>query len=195
MALYVWVVAGFGLSIVAWAGFSYASGVNETVVSARQNCERAWSNVEVLLQRRHDEVGNLLELADEQREQEQDVLAELVAARERAIEAATPSERAAAAVAIEDSIAEFYAIADEHPDLEYGDRLDDVRDSLTDIEQRLENRREYYNDAVARYNALFDSIPEGYVAKRRGFERREPFEASERAKGGFSVGDHLSETR
>ena len=119
----------------------------------------------------------------------------LVEARESAIEAGTPAEAAEAEVEIRESVREFYSLAEEMPELRTDEKFADVRDSLREIEQRLENRREYYNDAVRQYNALLEKVPERYVVARRGYDSREYFEADEAAKGEFSVRERLQETR
>ena len=195
MSLFELLVVGFGAVLVVWLVASYFRRSHDALVEARENCETAWSNVEVLLQRRYDEVGNLIDIASEYMDMERDVLAGVVEARESAIEAGTPAEAAEAEVEIRESVREFYSLAEEMPELRTDEKFADVRDSLREIEQRLENRREYYNDAVRQYNALLEKVPERYVAARRGYDHREYFEADEAAKGEFSVRERLRETR
>jgi LemA protein len=195
MSLFELLVVGFGAVLVVWLVASYFRRSHDALVEARENCETAWSNVEVLLQRRYDEVGNLIDIASEYMDMERDVLAGVVEARESAIEAGTPAEAAEAEVEIRESVREFYSLAEEIPELRTDEKFADVRDSLREIEQRLENRREYYNDAVRQYNALLEKVPERYVAARRGYDSREYFEADEAAKGEFSVRERLRETR
>lgn len=191
MTLYEYVVGGFAGLLLTWLVMSYFRRSHDALVDARESCDAAWGNVEVLLQRRHDEVGNLVEIAGEYMDMERDVLAGVVDARERAIEASTPGEVAAAQVEVRESVQEFYTLAEETPELRTDQKFEDVRDALQSIEQRLENRREYYNDAARRYNALIEKMPERYIAARRGYDRREPFEADEAAKSSFSVQDRL----
>ena len=195
MSLFELLVVGFGAVLVVWLVASYFRRSHDALVEARENCETAWSNVEVLLQRRYDEVGNLIDIASEYMDMERDVLAGVVAARESAIEAGTPAKAAEAEVEIRESVQEFYSLAEEMPELRTDEKFADVRNSLQEIEQRLENRREYYNDAVRQYNALLEKVPERYVAARRGYDSREYFEADEAAKGEFSVRERLQETR
>lgn len=195
MALYLYVVGGFGVLLSVWFLTTYVRRAHNTLVDARENCETAWSNVEVLLQRRHDEVGNLVELAGEYMSTEREVVTEIIEARDSALDADSPEAAAQAEINVRQSVAEFYTIAEEYPELESDEKFEDVRDALQTVEQRLENRREHYNDAVRRYNALLEKVPETYVASRRGFEPRDPFEASEAAKTEFSVSDRLEQTQ
>ncbi|MCW8173135.1 LemA family protein [Natrialba swarupiae] len=190
MAWFVTIVLGFAAAIAGYSGLRYVGRVETTVLEASERCDRAWANVDVLLERRHDEVGALIDLAVEHVEHERDVLQELLDARERAIEVQQP-EAAAASVEIREAIDDLYAVADEVPALQSADRFDDVRDSLTNIEQRLETRREYYNEAVAAYNVRIRRFPERLVAARHGLERREPFRASATAHEGIDVSDRF----
>ncbi|TYT63229.1 LemA family protein [Natrialba swarupiae] len=191
MAWFVTIVLGFAAAIAGYSGLRYVGRVETTVLEASERCDRAWANVDVLLERRHDEVGALIDLAVEHVEHERDVLQELLDARERAIEVQQPAEAAAASVEIREAIDDLYAVADEVPALQSADRFDDVRDSLTNIEQRLETRREYYNEAVAAYNVRIRRFPERLVAARHGLERREPFRASATAHEGIDVSDRF----
>lgn len=191
MSIYLIVIVLFGAGLAVFTVGWYLRRMETTLVAAREDCERAWSNVDVLLQRRHDEVGNLVDIAREYMSLERDVLEDVIEARDSALEANTPAEQAEAEVNVRESVAEFYTISEEYPELRTDEKFEDVRDSLQTIEQRLENRREYYNEAVMRYNALLERVPERYVAARRGYDPREPFEASEQATGDFSIRDRL----
>lgn len=191
MSLYVYMVGGFGVLLTAWLVGSYLRRAHDNLVDARESCDAAWGNVEVLLQRRHDQVGNLIEIAGEYMSMEQEVLAGMVEARESAIAARSPEEAAMAQVDVHESVQEFYSLAEETPELRTDEKFADVRDALETVEQRLENRREYYNDTVRQYNSLLQQVPERYVAGRRGYEPRDPFEADEAATGEFSVRDRL----
>jgi len=194
MSLYLFVLGGFGALLSGWLVVSSVRRAHNSLVTARKGCTSAWSNVEVLLQRRHDEVGNLVELAGEYMDLERDVVENIIDARERALDVSSPEEAAVAQVDIRDSVHEFYAIAEETPELRTDEKFADVRDSLQTVEQRLENRREYYNDAVRRYNALLEQVLERYIAARRGYKRWEPFEAAVEAKGSFSVRERLQQS-
>ena len=181
------VVFGFAAAVASYSTVRYVGQVETSLLEARERCGRAWANVEVLLERRQDEVGALIDLASEHVAHERIVLQQLLDARERAIEAQHPSEAASASVEIRDAISDLYALADEVPELQSADRFEDVRDSLTDIERRLENRREHYNEAVAAYNVRISRFPERLLAARHGLEPREPFRASAAARDGIDV--------
>lgn len=182
MVSYPSVVAGFAALLVVYSLVRYLGSAHNNLVEARENVDRTWGNVETLLQRRHDEVTQLVDLAREHADLEQEILAEVLVARERLVEADTPSERALADVKIRRAVDEIYNLADDYPDLRADEHFEELRETITELERRLEDRREYYNESVARYNARLDRFPESLFAARRGYERREPFTAAEEAR-------------
>lgn len=191
MSLFATVVVLFAVVLAGYAVARYVRTVNEDLLEAQARCDRAWANVEVLLERRYDEVGVLVDLAAEHMDYERELLEELLEARERAIEAQDPSAAADASVEIKEAVSELYSLSEEYPSLRAADRFDDVRDSLREVEQRLENRREYYNDAVTTYNARIQGIPELFLAEIHGMESRSPFWASDAAREGIDVRERL----
>lgn len=185
------IVGGFVGLIVAYSSVRYAGHVEQHVLEADERCERAWANVEVLLERRADEVGSLVDLAAEHAGHEQAVLQQVLDARQRALEAQQPAEAADASIEIREALAELFSTADAVPSLQSADRFDEIRDSLTSIERRLENRREHYNEAVAAYNVRIARFPERLAASRHGLESREPFRASDRAHERIDIRDRF----
>lgn len=192
MVTYVDVVVGFGVLLLAYSTVRYLGSAHNHLVEARENVERTWGNVETLLQRRHDEVTELVDLAREHVDIEQDVLAEVFVARERLVEADTPKEQALADVKIRRAVDEIYQLSDDYPDLRADEHFEELRDTISELEQRLENRREYYNEAAARYNARLDRFPETVFATTRDYERREPFAADEAAREAVDIGERLA---
>ncbi|WP_222916593.1 LemA family protein [Natrinema sp. SYSU A 869] len=192
MSLFGTVLLGFAVLIVGYSIVRYLGHAQTRVVDAHEHCEKTWADIEVLLERRQSELEQLIDLTNEHVAHERDLLAGLVDAREGAIEAQSPEEAAAVAVSLREATREVYALSDEHPELASNDRFAELSDSIQRLEQRLEDRREQYNEAVATYNALLNTFPESTFAGRRGFTRRQPFVASRGAHEGVDVGDRLA---
>lgn len=186
------VILGFAVLVVGYGLVRFLGTAHNNLVDARERYIRAWGNVEVLVERRYEELGDLIDVVREQVGHELDVLDRVIAARQEAIEAQTPVAIARAQLSVDQSVDELYDLADEYPDLEASDAFEELRQQIRANEQRLEDRREFYNDAVARYNARLAKLPEQLFAALYGFERREPFEASEAARDGVEVGRRLA---
>ncbi|MFA9502034.1 LemA family protein [Natrinema sp. H-ect1] len=192
MALYGVVVVGFGFLVVAYSVVRYLGHAQARLMTAHENCEKTWADIEVLLERRRAELEQLVDLTNEHVSHERDLLAGIVDAREGAIEAQSPAEAAAVAVSLRDATQEVYALSDEYPELASNDRFEELSRSIRRLEQRLEDRREQYNEAVATYNALLYTFPESLFARYHRFGRRQPFVASRGAHEGVDVGERLA---
>ncbi|PSP75700.1 LemA family protein [Halobacteriales archaeon QS_1_68_20] len=191
MSTFAVVVVGFALLVLLYSLVRYLGSAHNNLVEARERCEKAWSDVDVLLERRAEEVGRLADVAREHVSHEREVLEDVMEARKRAIEAQHPEEAADAMVALRESVENVYDLAGEYPELASSERLDELTTSIRTIEQRLENRREQYNEAVSAYNARLNKVPEWFVASYYGFERRTPFVASADARDGVNVSERL----
>ncbi|WP_267639684.1 LemA family protein [Haloarchaeobius amylolyticus] len=191
MNTFVLVVAGFGVALVGYSLFRYLGSAHNNLVESRERCQKTWSDVEVLLERRAEELGNLADLTKQHVSHEKDVLEDVLEARERAIEAQSPEEAQEALVVLRESAQELYDLSSEYPELDSSDRFDDLARSIERLEQRLENRREEYNEAVAAYNSRLNQVPERFIADYRNYRRREPFVASAEAHEGVDLDDRL----
>lgn len=184
-------LVGFVLLVLGYSTVRFLRRSHSALLRTREEVDRAWSNVEVLLERRYDELGSLVDLTNEQVDHERELLFDLAAARTAAIEASSPGDIADAEVVIRDTLDELTPLSAELPEFEASERFDDIQESLTEIEARLESRREHYNDAVARYNSRRRAVPERLFATGEGLERREPFEASDQAREGIDIRDRF----
>lgn len=185
------VVVGFAALIVAYSVVRYLGRAQTRLLEAHENCEKTWADIEVLLERRRSELENLIDLTNEHVTHERDLLADVVDARERIVEAQSADEAADVAVSLREATQEVYTLSEEHPELASNERFDELSRSMQRLEQRLEDRREQYNEAVATYNTLRYTVPESVFASYHGLDRREPFVASYRAHEEFAVGDRL----
>ncbi|WP_158056376.1 LemA family protein [Halorussus halophilus] len=191
MSVFPAVVAGFAVLLVGYSLVRYLGAAHNNLVDARERCNKTWSDVDVLLERRAEEVGNLVDVTREHVAHDREVLQDVMDARNRVVEAQRPNEAADVNVELQNTLEEVYELSEEFPELRSSDRFDELTDSVRTIEQRIETRREQYNDAVSTYNARLDRVPERYVADQRGFERRVPFVATADARDGIDVGDRL----
>lgn len=191
MSAFLLVVFGFGAVLLLYSIVRYLRRTQERVLTARERCEKAWSDIEVLIERRHSELEDLIDVTNEHVSHERELLNDVLDSRTEAIEAGNPDQAANILLSLRQATDEVFSLAKDHPELESNKRFDELAESIRELEQRLENRREVYNAAVSSYNALLDAYPESYFADRQGLEPREPFEASAAAKEGFEVRERL----
>ncbi|HEX8940214.1 MAG TPA: LemA family protein [Candidatus Limnocylindrales bacterium] len=147
------------------------------VVAMQQRIDKAWANIEVSLEQRHDELPNLVEAVRDVMAYEQDVLERVTTARS----AYSPSEPVArqGAVSAETSsaIRSLFAVVERYPQLRSADNVAALQAEIQRLEGLIADRRELYNDSVYRYNTTIAQIPANMVAGLFGWRPREFFAA------------------
>jgi LemA protein len=178
--LVVLVVLVVGVVVVAVASYNGLVKVKNTV-------ESAWAQIEVQLNRRHDLIPNLVETVKGYAAHEQATLEQVVAARNRAVAATSPGEQAAAEKAVTGALANVFALQEAYPDLKANQGFVALQTELAETEDRVAYARQYYNDAVNRYNTKIETFPAVLVARAAGFGKREYFQAPEDTRGPVQV--------
>src|SRR6266550_2992100 len=171
------VVVILGLIVLAFFGM-YVSTKN-TLVQKNEAVKSAWSQVDVVLQRRADLIPNLVETVKGYAKQEQTVFTEVAEARARlagAVQSGDLQQMAAANVALTAPLGRLLAIAENYPQLKSNENFRALQDQLEGTENRIAVARQDYNDAVNRYNAYIRRFPQVLTAKLLGKGPRPYFE-------------------
>jgi LemA protein len=54
-----------------------------------------------------------------------------------------------------------------------------LQDRISGIEERITDRREFYNDSVNTYNIRIQQLPDVFIASLMSLQRKELFQAAE----------------
>lgn len=177
-----WIVLGLTVTAIGLLIVIY-----NVLVGLRNDIERAWANVDVILQQRHDEVGNLVAAVRDFMAYEQALLTELTQARARLAQARSIADKARQNAALEASLRHLYAAMEAYPDLKSNHLVLELMRRLSSLEEALANRREMYNHTVTRFNTLIASFPIILVSGWLGFRDRALFEAEPAARSAPSL--------
>jgi len=170
----------------------YAVLIYNGLIRLRRNIDKAWSNIEVILKQRHDEIPKLVDTAKQYMDYEKEVLQDITESRTKAEQAQGPKEQAKAEGMLGQALGNFFAVAEDYPDLKANENFQQLQDRISAIEERIADRREFYNDSVNTYNIRIDQIPYVFVANMMGYEEKELFEASEQEKQDISIADQFN---
>jgi LemA protein len=170
-----WLAAVFAVSVVALVvGFILITDYN-AVMALRQRIDKAWSNIDVILKQRHDQLPALVAAVRDLMAFEQGVLTEVARARA----AYTPTEpipdQAAHSDATTAAVRSLLAVVEAYPDLGSHQNVLDLQDEIERLESMLADRRELYNDQVYRYNTKISTLPTLPLAKALGWTPRDFF--------------------
>jgi LemA protein len=135
----------------------------------------SWSDIDVLLKKRHDLVGNLVESVKGYAEYEQAALLRVTEARARATRAAGPAERGKEEAALEERVSSLFALAEQYPVLKASEGYLELQKQFVEIENGIEYARRYYNAVVRDYNTATETFPSNLVAPLFGFRGAEFF--------------------
>jgi LemA protein len=176
-----------GSSVIAGAVFFlFVAGVliytvilyNELVRLRNEN-DRAWANIDVLLKQRHDEVPNLVETVKGYMQHEQQTLLAVTQARTASVSAASIKQKATADLMMTGALRGLFAVAENYPQLKANENFLKLQNRISELEERIADRREFFNDDVNTYNTRISQIPEVFVASFMSLKPRAMFKVSD----------------
>jgi LemA protein len=191
-----------GTSIVAWTAtffvvaglFTYVVMLYNELVRLRNDNDRAWANIDVLLKQRHDEIPNLVETVKGYMQHERQTLEAVAQARATAISAASISQKAQADLLLTGALRGLFAVAENYPQLKANENFLRLQARISELEERIADRREFFNDDVNTYNTRINQIPEVFLASFMELKPREMFKAQgeERSLAGVKLASRAS---
>jgi LemA protein len=155
-------------------------GVRNTLVAKNESVKSAWSQVDVVLQRRADLIPNLVETVKAYAQQEQTVFGEIARARAALLSAQSPAQKIAANGQLDGALGRLLAISENYPQLKSNENFQRLQDELAGTENRIAVERKRYNDTLQDYNTYVQSFPNNLYAGLSGFKPNDAyFRASE----------------
>lgn len=157
-------------------------GMYNSLVRLKVQSENAWADIDVQLKRRYDLIPNLIETVKGYAGHEKQTLEAVIAARNRAMTATTPSTKAEAEGVLAQSLKSLFALAEAYPQLRAVESFTQLQSSLNQIEEAVQNARRYYNAVVRDLNTKIQEFPSNFIANFFSFKPREFFEIAEAAE-------------
>lgn len=157
-------------------------GMYNGIVTQDEECNKAWANVESVLQRRFDLIPNLVNTVKGYAEHEKGILEEVTRLRSQWGEAQTTEQKAGVASMLEGALGRLMVVVENYPDLKANQNFISLQDELAGTENRINVERQRYNSAVQGYNTTIRRMPTALVARISGFQARTPFEAAQGAE-------------
>src|SRR5450631_4355402 len=105
------------LLVVALVFFGQYVGVKNTLVTKNEAVKAAWSQVDIVLQRRADLIPNLVETVKGYAQQEQTVFGDIAKARSALLSAGSPQQKIAANGQLDGALGRLLLIVENYPQL------------------------------------------------------------------------------
>src|SRR6266704_6708689 len=163
-------------------GSSFIGRRNQMAIK-KEAVNAAWSQVDVVLQRRADLIPNLVETVKGMAVQEQIVFGDIAKARSALLSAHTPAEKIAANGQLDNALGRLLLVVENYPQLKSNENFLRLQDELAGTENRIAVERRRYNESVQDYNTFISLFPNSLVASLSGFTRNDAyFKADEGAR-------------
>ena len=155
------------LAFLVAALLAYVVGVYNGLVRVGASVKLAWSNIDVLLVQRHDELPKLIEVCRQYMQFERDTLERVTKARS-AVDAARGSGNVNSVGAAEQELRAglggLFAVAERYPDLKANEAFRQLQARISALETAIADRREIYNDSVNANNVRLQTFPDTLIA-------------------------------
>ena len=169
--------------IVVVAG--YVITLYNGLVTLKHNVSKAWSNIDVSLKQRHDELPKLVAICKQYMQHEQETLEKVIAARSAvsdAREAENVSQLGPAETQLRQGLGRLFAVAEAYPDLKADKNFKHLQERISSLENTIADRREFYNESVNLNNVRIEQFPDVIIARNLGFVSKPLLEFSEEEK-------------
>ena len=150
----------------------YVVGIYNTLVRLANNIDKAWSNIDVILKQRHDELPKLVKVCNSYMSHERETLESVTNARSVYGRSTSVDAKAKAENQLTRALGRLFAVAEQYPDLKANQEFLNVQQRISALENTIADRREFYNDSVNLYNIRIEQIPAVWVAQQIGYRAK-----------------------
>mgnify|MGYP000008717412 FL=1 len=173
------------LTVVMW----FISAWNR-LVRLEKDVERAWSNVDTLLQQRFDMIPNMVSIVKKYAAHEEGIFMELAKARNMFASASAAGDVkgvAAAETLLGGSLPQLLALSEAYPDLKANQNFMALQEDYKEIEDQVTDQRQLYNSSATNFNTAIETIPTNIVAGIKGCKEHDLYEAHISARGSVKI--------
>ena len=170
----------------------YLINIYNHLVRIKHNVSKAWSNIDVLLKQRHDEIPKLVETCKQYMKFEQDTLEKVMRARSQVSEARKSQDMPGLGMAegaLRMGLGQLFALAEDYPELKANENFQQLQGRISSLESTIADRREFYNESVNINNIGIEQFPDIMVARLFGFGPRDLLEFDSDEIADVNVGE------
>ena len=174
-SLLILIVVGFTL-----AGFvGYLVTIYNSLIVVKNDIQKAWGNIDVLLKQRHDEIPKLIKTCEAYMSYEKKTLTEVIALRNSAAGAQGVGDKAQKEGMLSSALGKLFALSENYPDLKAQSNFQNLQSRISSLENQIADRREFYNESVNNYNIRIESLPDSFIASKMNLKPQEMFKITE----------------
>lgn len=149
------------------------------LVALRNQLERAWANIDVILKQRFDEIPQLVQVIEQYANYEAGILTKLAEARSKYGSARSVDDKIQSAQSMSIAMNGLMALGENYPELKANQNFIELQGRVSKLEETLADRREIYNDVVAQFNTRIEQFPDVLAARVLNYSRQSLFQVEE----------------
>ena len=175
MAIYIIIVISIAILLLCISSYN-------GLIQVEENIKKAFANIDVLLMQRSDELPKLVDTVKAFVSHEKEIFANVLKARETMLSAKTITEKAQASGGISNALKSIFALSEDYHDLSSNENIMKQQGRISDLENSIADRREFYNESVNNYNIRIKTIPDVLIARIMNLSAKEMFQVSDEKK-------------
>jgi LemA protein len=169
------IVGAFLLVMVIGGIVNVVVGSYNRLAAEKEAIAGQWSQVDTELERRSDLIPNLVETVKGYAKEETSVVQSIASARAALGGAGSPQEKINANNKLDEALGKFLVVVENYPNLKANENFRQLQFELAGTENRLDQSRRRYNDAVKNYNTDLSLFPANLVALIAGYQREDAY--------------------
>lgn len=158
------------LGLLGAAVISFLINLYNKLVMLKFNVEKAYGNIDVVLKQRADEIPNLVSVAKHFMNYEKEILTRLTELRSSYSNASDSEKKTALANETSKALTSFFAVSENYPELKSNNNFLELQKRISELENKIADRREFFNDSVNLYNIGIHEFPNVIFAKMFGYK-------------------------
>ena len=169
---------------------AWAVGLYNGLVRLKHGVSKAWSNIDVLLKQRHDELPKLVETCKQYMQHERTTLERVITARSAVASAREQHDVGAlgrAESGLRAGLGQLFALAENYPELKANESFQHLQQRISGLENAIADRRELYNEAVNLNNVRIEQFPDVILARMFAFKAAELLQFSDAEKADIDL--------
>lgn len=138
----------------------------------RLNIDKAFHNIDVLLKQRADEIPQLVNIAKHAMNYEKQTLERLTQLRNQFLQANKTEQKTKISNEISQITHTIFGVVENYPNLKTNENMLALQARITEIENAIADRMEFFNDSVTLYNIAINEFPNLILAKLLAYKDR-----------------------
>ena len=167
------------LVIIVVGLIAYFVGIYNNLVTLKNDIDRSFSNIDVLLKQRHDELPKLIDTCKGYMQYEQKTLQAVTEARTAYMRATTPADKTQADNMVSGALKTLFAVAEKYPDLKANANFMQLQGRITELEEKIAGQRNRFNEDVNVFNIRIAQVPANFIAGFMGLKPHPFFQVAE----------------